>query len=122
MAGYESPRTTKLYDRTKDEITLSDPGRVVSQCHSGFSETTDRVGCLSHFRDDFGSDHEGARQRYDEALILYLRFGETPITRRAESQTARSELRNHSYGHAICFPGTGAGSLNIDNYFFKLRR
>jgi integrase len=23
MAGHESPRTTKLYDRTKDEITLS---------------------------------------------------------------------------------------------------
>jgi hypothetical protein len=22
MAGHESPRTTKLYDRTKDEITL----------------------------------------------------------------------------------------------------
>jgi hypothetical protein len=40
----------------------------------------------------------------------------------AESQTARSELRNHSYGHAICLPGTGAGSLNIDNYFFKPRR
>ena len=24
MAGHESPRTTKLYDRTKDEITLSE--------------------------------------------------------------------------------------------------
>ena len=23
MAGHESPRTTKIYDRTKDEITLS---------------------------------------------------------------------------------------------------
>ena len=22
----------------------------------------------------------------------------------------------------ICFPGTGVGGLNIDNYFFKLRR
>jgi integrase len=26
MAGHESPRTTKLYDRTKDEITLSEVG------------------------------------------------------------------------------------------------
>jgi integrase/recombinase XerD len=24
MAGHESPRTTKLYERTKDEITLSE--------------------------------------------------------------------------------------------------
>ena len=42
-------------------------------------------------------------------------------SRGAESQTARSELRNHSYGHASRLPGTGAGSLNIDNNFFKLR-
>jgi hypothetical protein len=26
MAGHESPQTTKLYDRTKDEITLSEVG------------------------------------------------------------------------------------------------
>jgi hypothetical protein len=28
MAGHESPRTTKLYDRTKDEITLSEMERI----------------------------------------------------------------------------------------------
>src|SRR6478736_4109908 len=28
MAGHESPRTTKLYDRTKDEITLSEMGQA----------------------------------------------------------------------------------------------
>jgi integrase/recombinase XerD len=28
MAGHESPRTTKLYDRTKDEITLSEAERI----------------------------------------------------------------------------------------------
>jgi integrase len=28
MAGHESPRTTKLYDRTKDEITLSKVERI----------------------------------------------------------------------------------------------
>src|ERR1700675_2727555 len=28
MAGHESPRTTKLYDRTKDEITLSGVERI----------------------------------------------------------------------------------------------
>jgi integrase/recombinase XerD len=28
MAGRESPRTTKLYDRTKDEITLSEVERI----------------------------------------------------------------------------------------------
>jgi hypothetical protein len=28
MAGHESPRTTKLYDRTKDEITLSEVDRI----------------------------------------------------------------------------------------------
>jgi hypothetical protein len=28
MAGHESPRTTKLYDRTKDEITLSEVERM----------------------------------------------------------------------------------------------
>ena len=28
MAGDESPRTTKLYDRTKDEITLSEVGQA----------------------------------------------------------------------------------------------
>ena len=28
MAGHESPRTTKLYDRTKDEITLSEVERI----------------------------------------------------------------------------------------------
>jgi len=28
MAGYESPRTTKLYNRTKDEITLSEVERI----------------------------------------------------------------------------------------------
>jgi integrase len=27
-AGHESPRTTKLYDRTKDEITLSEVERI----------------------------------------------------------------------------------------------
>src|SRR6266481_6567795 len=30
MAGHESPRTTKLYDRTKDEITLSEVERIRS--------------------------------------------------------------------------------------------
>jgi hypothetical protein len=28
MAGHESPRTTKFYDRTKDEITLSEVERI----------------------------------------------------------------------------------------------
>ena len=28
MAGHESPRTTKLYDRTKNEITLSEVGQA----------------------------------------------------------------------------------------------
>jgi hypothetical protein len=28
MAGHESPRTTKLYDRKKDEITLSEVERI----------------------------------------------------------------------------------------------
>jgi hypothetical protein len=28
MAAHESPRTTKLYDRTKDEITLSEVERI----------------------------------------------------------------------------------------------
>ena len=28
MAGHESPRTTKLYDRTNDEITLSEVERI----------------------------------------------------------------------------------------------
>jgi hypothetical protein len=28
MAGYESPRTMKLYDRTKDEITLNEVERT----------------------------------------------------------------------------------------------
>jgi integrase len=28
MAGHESPRTTELYDRTKDEITLSEVERI----------------------------------------------------------------------------------------------
>jgi integrase/recombinase XerD len=28
MAGHESPRTTKLYDRTKDEITLGEVERI----------------------------------------------------------------------------------------------
>jgi hypothetical protein len=28
MAGHESPRTTKLYDRTKEEITLSEVERI----------------------------------------------------------------------------------------------
>jgi hypothetical protein len=28
MVGHESPRTTKLYDRTKDEITLSEVERI----------------------------------------------------------------------------------------------
>ena len=28
MAGHESPRTTKPYDRTKDEITLSEVERI----------------------------------------------------------------------------------------------
>ena len=32
-----------------------------------------------------------------------------------------SALRNHSHRHARRFPGTGAGRLNIDNYFFGLR-
>ena len=35
--------------------------------------------------------------------LLAARPRSTPLTRRAESQTARSALRNHSYGHAICF-------------------
>jgi hypothetical protein len=28
MAGHESPRPTKLYDRTKDETTLSEVERI----------------------------------------------------------------------------------------------
>jgi integrase/recombinase XerD len=28
MAGHESPRTTKLYDRTKDEITIGEVERI----------------------------------------------------------------------------------------------
>jgi hypothetical protein len=28
MRSHESPRTTKLYDQTKDEITLSDVERI----------------------------------------------------------------------------------------------
>jgi integrase/recombinase XerD len=28
MASHESPRTTKLYDRTKDEITLTEVERI----------------------------------------------------------------------------------------------
>ena len=28
MAGHESPRTTKLYDRTKDEVTLREVERI----------------------------------------------------------------------------------------------
>src|SRR5205807_6244668 len=28
MAGHESPRTTKLYDRTKDEITIGEVKRI----------------------------------------------------------------------------------------------
>ena len=28
MAGHESPRTTKLYDRTNDEITLNEVERI----------------------------------------------------------------------------------------------
>jgi integrase/recombinase XerD len=28
MSGHESPRTTKLYDRTKDEITLSEVEQI----------------------------------------------------------------------------------------------
>jgi hypothetical protein len=31
MAGHESPRTTKLYDRTKDEITLSEVEMIKSR-------------------------------------------------------------------------------------------
>jgi hypothetical protein len=58
------------------------------------------------------------RPRYRQ---LKSRSAQWAVTRRAESQTARSELRNHSYGHASRLPGTGADSLNIDNNFFKLR-
>jgi hypothetical protein len=32
MAGHESPRTTKLYDRRKDEITLSEVERIRLLC------------------------------------------------------------------------------------------
>jgi hypothetical protein len=28
MAAHESPRTTKLYDRTKDEITIGEVERI----------------------------------------------------------------------------------------------
>jgi hypothetical protein len=64
----------------------------------------------------------GSSQKQSDQASASRRRRSTPITRRAESQTARSDLRNHSYGHVICFPGIGAGSLNIDNYFFKFRR
>jgi hypothetical protein len=38
MAGYESPPTTKLYDRTKEEITLTEVERIRSPkpSHSRF--------------------------------------------------------------------------------------
>lgn len=29
MAGHSSPRTTKLYDRTRDEVTLDEVERIV---------------------------------------------------------------------------------------------
>jgi hypothetical protein len=32
MAAHESPRTTKLYDRTGDEITLDEVERMVAFC------------------------------------------------------------------------------------------
>jgi hypothetical protein len=61
----------------------------------------------------------GLSQLTEAVIALCLSLSPQGFT---ASELARSELRNHSYGHAICFPGTGAGSLNIDNYFFKLRR
>jgi integrase/recombinase XerD len=42
MAGHESPRTTKLYDRTKDEITLSE---VESGCDAYSSDVLLFVSC-----------------------------------------------------------------------------
>ena len=43
MAGHESPRTTKLYDRTKDEITLSE---VESGCD--VTRILDLTSCVNH--------------------------------------------------------------------------
>src|ERR1043166_8629213 len=47
--------------------------------------------------------------------------GATAFARRAESQSARHGLREHTQRDAGRFPGTGAGRLKIDNYFFGLR-
>jgi len=35
MAAHESPRTTKLYDRTGDEITLDEVERITLPCGTG---------------------------------------------------------------------------------------
>jgi hypothetical protein len=36
MAGHESPRTTKLYDRTKDEITTMEHSRNAGRRHVAY--------------------------------------------------------------------------------------
>ena len=47
MAGHESPRTTKLYDRTKDEITLSEVG--ASGCERCYVRSGDHLGWITQW-------------------------------------------------------------------------
>src|SRR6266550_1849678 len=46
--------------------------------------------------------------------------GTTAFARRAESRSARCVVLYDPHRHAGRFPATGAGRMNIDNYFFKL--
>jgi hypothetical protein len=47
MAAHESPRTTKLYDRTDDEITLDEVERITAVRRAGKPcETEEGFFCL----------------------------------------------------------------------------
>jgi hypothetical protein len=60
MAVHESPRTTKLYDRTKEEITLTEVERTRSPkpSHSRFPQSLQKLPSV--FRVLYRSDSEQA--------------------------------------------------------------
>src|ERR1700676_2487494 len=65
MAGHESPRTTKLYDRTKDEITLTEVERIACDVLISYVVATTLTGAK-------GFPSYGNRNKKNRSLLKPL--------------------------------------------------
>ena len=126
LAAIES-RTKNPIDEEDIYLLATSAAYELQQLYIGFEKIVER-----HF--EFTGVKAGPSPRYHKDLLLNA-LNNDLVTGKVNRDFltdllgfrhfVRSaygvDLRNHSYGHASRLPGTGAGSLNIDNNFFRLR-